>query len=161
MTHLLVHHACFYSYGSLIVLLPMNDDYDHVVRNSIALSSVLLGCLLLHYLLKFVNCSYMHCTLLMLVSLWFFRVVEVKSGPDGFMIKMRDGRHLRCVHNNPQGGHLPDYAPHPAIVLKMEDGTGLLLPIIVCMYISHFILSTMKNFLLGLCILTFFFFFLF
>lgn len=61
------------------------------------------------------------------------RVVEVKSGPDGFMIKMRDGRQLRCVHNNPSGGHLPDYAPHPAIVLKMEDGTDLLLPIIVCM----------------------------
>uniref|UniRef100_A0A3Q7G7K8 BFN domain-containing protein n=1 Tax=Solanum lycopersicum TaxID=4081 RepID=A0A3Q7G7K8_SOLLC len=58
--------------------------------------------------------------------------VEVRSGPDGFMIKMRDGRHLKCVHNNPQGGHLPDYAPHPAIVLRMEDGTGLLLPIIVC-----------------------------
>lgn len=65
-------------------------------------------------------------------------VVEVKSGVEGFMIKMRDGRHLRCVHNNPQGGHLPDYAPHPAIVLKMEDGTGLLLPIIVCMCISLF-----------------------
>ena len=58
----------------------------------------------------------------------------MKSGADGFMIKMRDGRHLRCVHNNPHGGHLPDYAPHPAIVLKMEDGTGLLLPIIVCKY---------------------------
>jgi hypothetical protein len=64
---------------------------------------------------------------------WAFHVVEVKSGSDGFVIKMRDGRHLRCVHNNPQGGHLPDNAPHPAIVLKMEDGTGLLLPIIVCM----------------------------
>lgn len=47
---------------------------------------------------------------------------------------MRDGKHLRCVHNNPQGGNLPDYAPHPAIVLKMEDGSDLLLPIIVCMY---------------------------
>ncbi|KAI7725529.1 hypothetical protein M8C21_029574, partial [Ambrosia artemisiifolia] len=58
--------------------------------------------------------------------------VEVKSGPDGFMIKMRDGRYLNCAHNSPQDGHLPDYAPHPAIVLKMEDGTGLLLPIIVC-----------------------------
>ncbi|KAI3910234.1 hypothetical protein MKW92_001189 [Papaver armeniacum] len=57
--------------------------------------------------------------------------VEVKSGADGFMIKMRDGRNMRCVHNNPQGGHLPDYAPHPAIVLKMEDGSDLLLPIIV------------------------------
>lgn len=57
----------------------------------------------------------------------------MRSGPDGFMIKMRDGRQMKCVHNNPLGGHLPDYAPHPAIVLKMEDGTGLLLPIIVCM----------------------------
>ena len=65
---------------------------------------------------------------------WVFHVVEVKNGSDGFVIKMRDGRHLRCVHNNPQCGHLPDNAPHPAIVLKMEDGTGLLLPIIVCMF---------------------------
>lgn len=62
----------------------------------------------------------------------------MKSGSGGFTIKMRDGRFLRCVHNSPQGGHLPDYAPHPAIVLKMEDGTGLLLPIIVCMYIDLF-----------------------
>ncbi|KAK4752795.1 hypothetical protein SAY87_021593 [Trapa incisa] len=58
--------------------------------------------------------------------------VEVKSGADGFMVKMRDGRQLKCFPNNPEGGKLPDYAPHPAIVLKMEDGTGLLLPIIVC-----------------------------
>ncbi|KAJ8442562.1 hypothetical protein Cgig2_026504 [Carnegiea gigantea] len=56
--------------------------------------------------------------------------VEVKSGSDGFTIKMRDGRFLKCVHNSPQGGHLPDYVPHPAIVLKMEDGTDILLPII-------------------------------
>lgn len=70
--------------------------------------------------------------------IWVFStLVEVKSGPDGFVIKMRDGKHLRCAHNNPQGGHLPDYAPHPAIVLKMEDGTGLLLPIIVRMYSYH------------------------
>lgn len=60
--------------------------------------------------------------------------VEVKSGSDGFLVKMRDGRHLRCVHNNPQVGHMADYAPHPAIVLKMEDGSDILLPIIVCMY---------------------------
>ncbi|KAF5199333.1 Bifunctional nuclease, partial [Thalictrum thalictroides] len=50
---------------------------------------------------------------------------------DGFMIKMRDGKYMRCIHNSPQGGHLADYAPHPAIVLKMEDGSDLLLPIIV------------------------------
>lgn len=60
--------------------------------------------------------------------------VEVKSGADGFLVKMRDGRHLRCVHNNPQVGHMVDYAPHPAIVLKMEDGSDILLPIIVCMW---------------------------
>lgn len=71
--------------------------------------------------------------------------VEVKSGADGFMIKMRDGRHLRCVHNNPQGGHLPDYAPHPAIVLKMEDGTGLLLPIIVLEMPSVLLMAAVRN----------------
>ncbi|CAA3011153.1 bifunctional nuclease 2 [Olea europaea subsp. europaea] len=71
--------------------------------------------------------------------------VEVRSSPDGFMIKMRDGRHLRCVHNNPQGGHLPDYAPHPAIVLKMEDGTGLLLPIIVLEMPSLLLMAAVRN----------------
>ncbi|KAJ8762340.1 hypothetical protein K2173_007498 [Erythroxylum novogranatense] len=71
--------------------------------------------------------------------------VEVKSGPDGFVVKMRDGRHLRCVHNNPQGGHLPDYAPHPAIVLKMEDGTGLLLPIIVLEMPSVLLMAAIRN----------------
>ncbi|TQD96107.1 hypothetical protein C1H46_018250 [Malus baccata] len=71
--------------------------------------------------------------------------VEVKSGIDGFMIKMRDGRHMRCVHNNPQGGHLPDYAPHPAIVLKMEDGTGLLLPIIVLEMPSVLLMAAVRN----------------
>ncbi|KAJ7957784.1 bifunctional nuclease 2-like [Quillaja saponaria] len=71
--------------------------------------------------------------------------VEVKSGADGFIVKMRDGRHLRCVHNNPQGGHLPDYAPHPAIVLKMEDGTGLLLPIIVLEMPSVLLMAALRN----------------
>ncbi|XP_039065659.1 bifunctional nuclease 1-like [Hibiscus syriacus] len=71
--------------------------------------------------------------------------VEVRSGADGFMVKMRDGRHLRCVHNNPQGGHLQDYAPHPAIVLKMEDGTGLLLPIIVLEMPSVLLMAAVRN----------------
>lgn len=71
--------------------------------------------------------------------------VEVRSGPDGFMIKMRDGKYMRCAHNNPQGGHLPDYAPHPAIVLKMEDGTGLLLPIIVLEMPSVLLMAAVRN----------------
>ncbi|KAF7137732.1 hypothetical protein RHSIM_Rhsim07G0241700 [Rhododendron simsii] len=71
--------------------------------------------------------------------------VEVKSGRDGFMIKMRDGRHLRCVHNNPLVGHLPDYAAHPAIVLKMEDGMGLLLPLIVLEMPSLLLLAAVRN----------------
>ncbi|XP_010539885.1 PREDICTED: bifunctional nuclease 1-like [Tarenaya hassleriana] len=71
--------------------------------------------------------------------------VEVQSGADGFTVKMRDGRHLRCVHNNPQGGHLPNYAPHPAIVLKMEDGTGLLLPIIVLEMPSVLLMAALTN----------------
>lgn len=71
--------------------------------------------------------------------------VEVKSGSDGFLIKMRDGRNLRCVHNNPQGGKLPDYAPHPAIVLKMEDGSDLLLPIIVLEMPSVLLMAAVRN----------------
>nr|XP_010922769.1 bifunctional nuclease 2 isoform X1 [Elaeis guineensis]XP_029122085.1 bifunctional nuclease 2 isoform X1 [Elaeis guineensis] len=71
--------------------------------------------------------------------------VEVRSGSDGFMIKMRDGTHLRCVHNNPQGGSLPDYAPHPAIVLKMEDGSDLLLPIIVLEMPSVLLMAAVRN----------------
>ncbi|KAL8141182.1 hypothetical protein V2J09_007203 [Rumex salicifolius] len=71
--------------------------------------------------------------------------VEVKSGSDGFTVKMRDGMYLKCVHNNPQGGHLPDYAPHPAIVLKMEDGTGLLLPIIVLETPSVLLMAALRN----------------
>ncbi|KAL2513002.1 Bifunctional nuclease 2 [Abeliophyllum distichum] len=71
--------------------------------------------------------------------------VEVRNGPDGFMIKMRDGRHLRCVHNNPQESHRTDYALHPAIVLKMEDGTGLLLPIIVLEMPSVLLMAAVRN----------------
>uniref|UniRef100_A0A7N0V211 BFN domain-containing protein n=1 Tax=Kalanchoe fedtschenkoi TaxID=63787 RepID=A0A7N0V211_KALFE len=72
-------------------------------------------------------------------------VLEVKSGAEGFVIKMRDGRHLRCVQNNPQGGHVLDYAPRPAIVLKMEDGTGLLLPIIVLERPSALLMAAVRN----------------
>ncbi|PKA65279.1 Bifunctional nuclease 1 [Apostasia shenzhenica] len=71
--------------------------------------------------------------------------VEVRSGLDGFFIKMRDGRNLRCVHNSPQGGHLPDYAPHPAIVLKMEDGSGVLLPIIVLEMPNILLMAALRN----------------
>ncbi|KAI3854818.1 hypothetical protein MKX03_004211 [Papaver bracteatum] len=71
--------------------------------------------------------------------------VEVKIGSYGFMFKMRDGRNMRCVYNNPQGGHLPDYAPHPAIVLKMEDGSDLLLPIIVLEMPSMLLMAAVRN----------------
>ncbi|MQL98012.1 hypothetical protein Taro_030710 [Colocasia esculenta] len=71
--------------------------------------------------------------------------VEVRSGSDGFVIKMRDGKHVRCVHNSPQGGQLPDYAPHPAIVLKMEDGSELLLPIIVLEMPSVLLMAAVRN----------------
>ncbi|KAH7659767.1 hypothetical protein IHE45_16G052100 [Dioscorea alata] len=44
--------------------------------------------------------------------LYLTNVVEVKSGSDSFLIKIRDGKNWRCVHNNPRVGPLPDYAPH-------------------------------------------------
>lgn len=71
--------------------------------------------------------------------------VEVKSGADGFTIKMRDGKRFRCVHNNPQTGTVPDYSPHPAIVLKMEDGSDLFLPIIVLELPSVLLMAAVRN----------------
>ncbi|VAI62385.1 unnamed protein product [Triticum turgidum subsp. durum] len=56
--------------------------------------------------------------------------VELRCVSDGFVIRMRDGRNLRCVQNNPRVLRLRDSTPHHAIVLKMEDGSDLLLPII-------------------------------
>ncbi|GLJ19025.1 hypothetical protein SUGI_0341310 [Cryptomeria japonica] len=56
---------------------------------------------------------------------------EVKNGSDGFSIIMKDGRHLKCVFNNPSAGIDNNYGPQSAIILKMEDGSDLLLPIIV------------------------------
>ena len=72
--------------------------------------------------------------------------VEVKSGEEGFLVKMRDGRHVRCVHNNPEGGNLPlYYAPQPAIVLKMEDGSDLFLPIIVLEMPSVMLMAALRS----------------
>ncbi|KAK3161682.1 hypothetical protein QOZ80_1BG0080130 [Eleusine coracana subsp. coracana] len=71
--------------------------------------------------------------------------VELRSVSDGFEIKMRDGKHLRCVQNNPRVLRLRDSAPHHAIVLKMEDGSDLLLPIIVMETPSIMLLAALRN----------------
>lgn len=71
--------------------------------------------------------------------------VEVQRRNDGFMINMRDGRRVKCVHNNSRGVHIHDYAPSPAIVLRMEDGTGLLLPIIVLQISSVLLMDAVHN----------------
>lgn len=46
-------------------------------------------------------------------------------------MKLADGSMLRCVHNHSEGARLPDYAAQPAMVLKLEDGSDILLPLIV------------------------------
>lgn len=81
--------------------------------------------------------DYVNCTVL--------EAVEVKSGSEGFLIKMQDGRYIKCVHNNAEGGRLPDYAPQPAIVLKMEDGSDLLLPIIVLELPAAMLMETVRK----------------
>lgn len=57
--------------------------------------------------------------------------VKVRSGPHGLTIEMLNGTNMRCVFNNSDNVLLPDTSPYPAIVLKMEDGSSLLLPIVV------------------------------
>ncbi|KAM0928784.1 hypothetical protein ACQ4PT_001983 [Festuca glaucescens] len=71
--------------------------------------------------------------------------VELRTVSDGFVIKLRDGRNLRCVQNNPRVLRLRDSAPHHAIVLKMEDGSDLLLPIIVMETPSIMLLAALRN----------------
>ena len=71
--------------------------------------------------------------------------LEVKSGPEGFVMKMRDGCFVKCVHNKSDGGKLPDYAAQPAIVLQLNDGSNLLLPIIVLELPSTMLLEAVRN----------------
>lgn len=71
--------------------------------------------------------------------------LEVKSGPEGFIIKMRDGRFLKCEHNRPESGHLPEYGPQPAIVLQMNNGSKLLLPIIVLELPCTMLIEAVRN----------------
>jgi bifunctional DNase/RNase len=71
--------------------------------------------------------------------------LEVRSGPDGFIIKMRDGNVLKCLHNKTEGGKLPVYAAQPAIVLQLNDGSNLLLPIIVLELPSVMLLEAVRN----------------
>uniref|UniRef100_A0A0E0IAM1 BFN domain-containing protein n=1 Tax=Oryza nivara TaxID=4536 RepID=A0A0E0IAM1_ORYNI len=71
--------------------------------------------------------------------------VEVRSGAEGYVIKMRDGKNLRCVHNNSQGRNIPESAPQPAIVLRIEDGSETLLPIIVLEMPSVLLMAAIRN----------------
>ncbi|XP_024357406.1 bifunctional nuclease 2 [Physcomitrium patens] len=71
--------------------------------------------------------------------------LEVKSGPEGFIIKMRDGRFLKCEHNMPESGHLPEYGPQPAIVLQLNNASKLLLPIIVLELPCTMLLEAVRN----------------
>ncbi|GJP39967.1 hypothetical protein CLOM_g24279 [Closterium sp. NIES-68] len=70
---------------------------------------------------------------------------EVKSSADGFVVKMSDGSLLKCAHTNPDGARLPDYTAQPAIVLKLEDGSGILLPIIVLDLPSQMAQEAIRN----------------
>ncbi|KAK3121531.1 hypothetical protein QOZ80_8BG0655510 [Eleusine coracana subsp. coracana] len=71
--------------------------------------------------------------------------VEVRSGSEGYIIKMRDGKNLRCVHNNSQGRNIPESTPQPAIVLRIEDGSETLLPIIVLEMPSVLLMAAIRN----------------
>ncbi|KAL1811566.1 hypothetical protein ACET3Z_021631 [Daucus carota] len=83
------------------------------------------------------NAEYVNCTVT--------DAVEVKGSPDGFMIKMSNGQQLRCAHNNDETKTPTNFSPHPAIVLKMEDGTGLLLPVIVLEMQSALLMVALKD----------------
>ncbi|KAF3341899.1 bifunctional nuclease 2-like isoform X1 [Carex littledalei] len=69
----------------------------------------------------------------------------VRRESGNVIIKMQDGQNMRCIYNNIQGGSMRDYAPQPTIVLKMEDGSGLLLPIIVWELPSVLLMAAVRD----------------
>ncbi|PWZ13427.1 Bifunctional nuclease 2 [Zea mays] len=71
--------------------------------------------------------------------------VEVRSGSEGYVIKMRDGKNLCCVHSNFQGRNIPESAPQPTIVLRIEDGSRTLLLIIVLEMPSVLLMAAIRN----------------
>ncbi|KAL5658827.1 hypothetical protein ACJX0J_031990, partial [Zea mays] len=70
---------------------------------------------------------------------------EVRSGSEGYVIKMRDGKNLCCVHSNFQGRNIPESAPQPTIVLRIEDGSRTLLLIIVLEMPSVLLMAAIRN----------------
>ncbi|KAH9320158.1 hypothetical protein KI387_021927, partial [Taxus chinensis] len=74
-----------------------------------------------------------------------FEAAEVKNGAEGFSVIMNDGRHLKCIFNNPDNIFSLEHGPKSAIVLQMEDGSDLLLPIIVFESSSVMLMEAVHN----------------
>jgi bifunctional DNase/RNase len=73
--------------------------------------------------------------------------LEVRTGPEGCIIKLRSGNVLKCKLNSPKPERvaLPISAPQPAIVLELIDGSNLLLPMIVLELPSIMLLEAVRE----------------
>eukprot|EP00897_Mesotaenium_endlicherianum_P001932 jgi/Mesen1/1767/ME000014S01174 len=79
------------------------------------------------------------------VNASILEAMEVELRSDGFVMKMRDGRYIKCDHVQPDGSKVAEYDAQHAIVLKMEDTSGILLPIIVAELPSMMLMEAVKN----------------
>eukprot|EP00270_Netrium_digitus_P010641 TRINITY_DN3310_c0_g1_i1.p1 TRINITY_DN3310_c0_g1~~TRINITY_DN3310_c0_g1_i1.p1 ORF type:complete len:343 (+),score=41.66 TRINITY_DN3310_c0_g1_i1:96-1124(+) len=71
------------------------------------------------------------------------QAVEVRYAREGFVFRMADGRIIMCAHNKPENAASVSYS-HPAIVLRIEDGSNLFLPIIVSDHPSMLLMEAMS-----------------
>ncbi|CAI5498347.1 unnamed protein product [Closterium sp. Naga37s-1] len=74
---------------------------------------------------------------------------SVSSSGDALLVGMTDGISFKCAHNLMDGVRLPEYPAQPAAVLKLEDGSRILLPILIPHLSSQMLIDSVRGVPLG------------
>ncbi|CAI5459849.1 unnamed protein product [Closterium sp. Yama58-4] len=70
---------------------------------------------------------------------------SVSSSGDALLVGMTDGISFKCSHNLMDGVRLPEYPAQPAAVLKLEDGSRILLPILIPHLSSQMLIDSVRG----------------
>eukprot|EP00475_Leptophrys_vorax_P027711 TRINITY_DN3955_c0_g1_i2.p1 TRINITY_DN3955_c0_g1~~TRINITY_DN3955_c0_g1_i2.p1 ORF type:complete len:344 (+),score=-8.91 TRINITY_DN3955_c0_g1_i2:237-1268(+) len=70
---------------------------------------------------------------------------SVSSTGDALLVGMTDGVVFKCAHNLMAGVRLPEYPAQPAAVLKLEDGSRILLPILVPQLACQMLIDSVRG----------------
>ncbi|CAI7787811.1 unnamed protein product [Closterium sp. NIES-53] len=70
---------------------------------------------------------------------------SVSSSGDALLVGMTDGISFKCSHNLMDGVRLPEYPAQPAAILKLEDGSRILLPILIPHLSSQMLIDSVRG----------------